>query len=79
MIKTIRYHVVNGDKSEPVALEKELQNSKELEQLRRDLEQKHHCFKTVKFPGQPDEIKRVKEIIIDFYVNVPENFAIALK
>jgi len=59
----MNYFVVNGDKSQPYALIKELQNNNELENLRSELEQKHGCFKSIKHPGQSDEIKKVKEII----------------
>jgi len=79
MIKTIKYYVVNGDKSEPFALEKELQNEKELEQLRSELEEKHHCFETVNIPGRPSETKRVKVIIIYFYPSVPKDYVTELK
>jgi hypothetical protein len=42
MKKIIQYHVVNGSRSKPYPYEKEV---KDLEEERKQLEEKHHCFR----------------------------------
>ena len=58
MITTMNYFVVNGDKSQPYALIKELQNNNELENLCSELEQKHGCFKSIKHLVNPMKLKK---------------------
>ena len=58
MIRITMYEVVNGDKSKPYEIDRTFKNDKEVEQFRKELEQKHNCFKT-DFTGT----KRVKQIL----------------
>jgi len=58
MIRITMYEVVNGDRSTPYEIDREFKNNKEVEQFRKELEQKHHCFKK-ELMGP----KRVKQIL----------------
>jgi len=44
MIYVNNYVVQNGTRSKPFTINKELKNKKELELLRKGLEEKHHCI-----------------------------------
>ena len=58
MIRITMYEVVNGDKSKPYEIDREFKNDKEVEQFRKELEQKHHCYKT-DFTGKKEKVKQI--------------------
>jgi len=58
MIQIIRYEVFDGEEDEIYHIDRKFRNDKEVEQFRKELEDKHQCFKT-DFTGT----KRVKQIL----------------
>jgi len=63
MIHVYNYEVVNGERTEKIPYEKVLKDKKELEDLRKHLEEVNHCWQENRIIGGK---KRVKQILFTY-------------
>lgn len=71
MIQILSYEVVNGTKSDKILFERAVENRSELEDLRKELEKKNHCWETKRYSTEGNdflgmEVKKVKEIMFKY-------------